>query len=60
MKLLNEVSGFSGLFGQNQFAQACGLQAVSRTIVLDFHRFLSAQDVGTVHTAGADACGVRA
>jgi hypothetical protein len=36
------------LFGQDQFAQARGLQAVGRAVVVDLHRLLPAQDFGAV------------
>lgn len=39
------------LFGQYQFAQACGLQAINQPVVCDGHCFLSLEQVKTVDRA---------
>jgi hypothetical protein len=41
-----------GLLGQDEFAQACGLQTVNKPVVPDFNRFLAAQNVGAAHAIG--------
>ena len=51
MWLRLEVGLALRLLGQNQFAQACGLQAVSRAVVADGHCFLTAQNFMTVQAA---------
>ena len=37
-----------GLFGQDQFAQLGGLQAVDRSVVMNLDGFLSLQQIGAV------------